>query len=217
MPTENRITEPHSEVKRYRFKGAAGEYVYNADFDRVSAERDALQLRLNAADQRIDEMIAQHQGERAPEPKNEFDARFQRSIDSGNGRPGAFPHENYGACAACGQTPRVFGSYQTDPIGPMVHDFTKAREFNAASAPTPGNSYSDWANKGEKLAQPAPEPQPRYTEYVTHPGESLMGIANRQLRSSERWVEIRDLNAHAFPDMLHHSYYPVGTTIKLPA
>ena len=45
-----------SEVKRYRFKGAAGEYVYSVDFERIAAERDALQLRLNAADQRIDEL-----------------------------------------------------------------------------------------------------------------------------------------------------------------
>lgn len=51
-----------SEVKRYRFKGAAGEYVYAGDFDNaaqcfltaaegcVAAERReaALQLRLNA-------------------------------------------------------------------------------------------------------------------------------------------------------------------------
>ncbi|VVP89411.1 hypothetical protein PS918_03084 [Pseudomonas fluorescens] len=56
MPTENRITEPRTEVKRYRFRGAAGEYIYSADFDRVTAERDALQLHLNAADQRIDEL-----------------------------------------------------------------------------------------------------------------------------------------------------------------
>jgi hypothetical protein len=190
------------------------------DFDRVTAERDALQLRLNAADQRIDEMIAQHQGEPAPEPNNEFDARFLRSIDSGNGqsgafahnfRPGAFSHDNHGACPSCGEYQRIYGSFQTDPFRPMFHD------YKAASAQTPGRAYSDWVNKCEKLAQPAPEPEPRYTEYVTHPGESLMGIANRQLRSSERWVEIRDLNAHAFPDMLHYSYYPVGTTIKLPA
>ncbi|KAI2693254.1 hypothetical protein [Pseudomonas sp. TNT3] len=38
MPTENRITEQPDEVKRYRFKGAAGEYVYAADFD--AAKRD---------------------------------------------------------------------------------------------------------------------------------------------------------------------------------
>lgn len=70
MPTENRITETHDEVKRYRFKGAAGEYVYAGDFDNatrcfldaaersLAAERreQALQLRLNAADQRIDEL-----------------------------------------------------------------------------------------------------------------------------------------------------------------
>jgi hypothetical protein len=33
-----------------------GQYVESVDFDRVTAERDALQLRLNAADQRIDEL-----------------------------------------------------------------------------------------------------------------------------------------------------------------
>lgn len=66
-----------SDVKRYRFKGAAGEYVYAGDFDDamrsflkaaelcLDAERReaALQQRLNTADQRIDEMTARHQGE----------------------------------------------------------------------------------------------------------------------------------------------------------
>ena len=33
--------------------------VLAADFDRVTAERDALQLRLNAADQRIDDLLAE--------------------------------------------------------------------------------------------------------------------------------------------------------------
>ena len=56
MPTENRITEPHTEVKRYRFKGAAGEYVYAGEFDRVTTERDGLQLSLNTADQTIDDL-----------------------------------------------------------------------------------------------------------------------------------------------------------------
>jgi hypothetical protein len=40
----------------YYFKGAAGEYVYSGEFNRVTVERDALQQRLNAADQRIDEL-----------------------------------------------------------------------------------------------------------------------------------------------------------------
>jgi hypothetical protein len=35
-----------------------GRYVESTDFDRVTAERDALRQRLNAADQRIDELIA---------------------------------------------------------------------------------------------------------------------------------------------------------------
>ena len=70
-----------SEVKRYHvqlFKlagdqqkyahGALGavEIVRSSDFDRVSAERDALQLRLNAADQRIDEFSGS-QTDRSPQ------------------------------------------------------------------------------------------------------------------------------------------------------
>ena len=41
--------------------GALGavEIVRASDFDRITAERDALQLRLNAADQRIDELTSQ--------------------------------------------------------------------------------------------------------------------------------------------------------------
>lgn len=34
-------------------------YVLGSEFDRVTAERDALQQRLNAADQRVDELTAQ--------------------------------------------------------------------------------------------------------------------------------------------------------------
>ncbi len=58
---------------------------------------------------------------------------------------------------------------------------------------------------------------PAYVSYTTRPAESLAGIALRQLKDESRWVEIRDINAHAFPDMQSHSYYPAGTVIKLPA
>lgn len=58
---------------------------------------------------------------------------------------------------------------------------------------------------------------PAYVNYTTRPAESLAGIALRQLKDESRWVEIRDINAHAFPDMQSHSYYPAGTVIKLPA
>ncbi|MFU6251954.1 LysM peptidoglycan-binding domain-containing protein [Pseudomonas aeruginosa] len=58
---------------------------------------------------------------------------------------------------------------------------------------------------------------PAYVSYTTRPAESLAGIAIRQLKDESRWVEIRDINAHAFPDMQSHSYYPAGTVIKLPA
>ncbi|WP_330114117.1 hypothetical protein SA496_15730 [Pseudomonas sp. JS3066] len=53
--------------------------------------------------------------------------------------------------------------------------------------------------------------------YTTQPGESLAGIALRQLKDESRWVEIRDLNARPFPDMGPHDYYPVGTVLDMPA
>lgn len=57
---------------------------------------------------------------------------------------------------------------------------------------------------------------PTHASYVTQPGESLAGIAARELGDARRWAEIRDYNAKAFPGMQHHDYYPVGTTIRLP-
>ncbi|WP_311185571.1 hypothetical protein [Pseudomonas aeruginosa] len=71
-----------------------------------------------------------------------------------------------------------------------------------------------------KSAAPVAQAQhsgPAYVSYTTQPAESLAGIALRQLKDESRWVEIRDINAHAFPDMRSHSYYPAGTVIKLPA
>lgn len=74
---------------------------------------------------------------------------------------------------------------------------------------------------GTKLyAAPVAQAQhsvPAYVSYTTRPAESLAGIALRQLKDESRWVEIRDINAHAFPDMQSHNYYPVGTMIKLPS
>jgi hypothetical protein len=63
-------------------------------------------------------------------------------------------------------------------------------------------------------AQPAAR---KYGSYTTQPGESVSGIALRQLKDKSRWVEIRDLNAHAFPDIGPHDYYPVGTVLTMPA
>lgn len=53
--------------------------------------------------------------------------------------------------------------------------------------------------------------------HTTDSGESLCGIALRQLGDETRWTEIRDLNADRFPDMLGADYYPVGTVLKMPA
>lgn len=68
MPTENKPSLSLPEVKRWQLKGfipgVEGEskavfrpvVVLADDFDRITAERDALQLRLNAADQQIDQL-----------------------------------------------------------------------------------------------------------------------------------------------------------------
>jgi len=68
MPTENKLALSQPDVKRWQLKGfipgVEGEskavfrpvVVLADDFDRIAAQRDALQQRLNAADQRIDEL-----------------------------------------------------------------------------------------------------------------------------------------------------------------
>ena len=52
--------------------------------------------------------------------------------------------------------------------------------------------------------------------YTTRPGESVAGIALRQLKDEGRWREIVALNADRFPDQRACDYYPVGTRILLP-
>jgi hypothetical protein len=52
--------------------------------------------------------------------------------------------------------------------------------------------------------------------HKTEPGESLAGMAIRQLGDEKRWTEIRDLNADRFPDMGPNDYYPVGTVLRMP-
>lgn len=63
----------------------------------------------------------------------------------------------------------------------------------------------------------AQQPAPAYGSYTTRPAEAVAGIALRQLGDESRWVEIRDLNAHAFPGIGPHDYYPVGTVLRMPA
>lgn len=52
--------------------------------------------------------------------------------------------------------------------------------------------------------------------YTTRPGESVMGIALRQLKNEKRWPEIIKLNEDRFADVGPHDYYPVGTVLVLP-
>ena len=69
MPLEMAM---ESELSRRQFHSIAHDLL--RDFDRVTAERDALQLRLNAADQRIDEL---ERGVKAPlDPPQPFTEQF---------------------------------------------------------------------------------------------------------------------------------------------
>lgn len=68
-----------------------------------------------------------------------------------------------------------------------------------------------------RAALSAQQSAPAYGSYTTRPAESVAGIALRQLGDESRWVEIRDLNAHAFPGIGPHDYYPVGTVLRMPA
>lgn len=63
----------------------------------------------------------------------------------------------------------------------------------------------------------AQQSAPAYGSYTTRPAEAVAGIALRQLGDESRWVEIRDLNSHAFPGIGPHDYYPVGTLLRMPA
>ena len=64
--------------------------------------------------------------------------------------------------------------------------------------------------QGEALDDPEPT-------YTTQPGESLMGIAFRELSSEHRWKEIRNMNAAQFGMLAPHEYYPVGSVLRMPA
>lgn len=56
-------------------------------------------------------------------------------------------------------------------------------------------------------------PGPRHE---TWPGETLAGVALRQLGDESRWGEIKDLNPDACIHMGRHDYLRPGTMLQLP-
>lgn len=54
-------------------------------------------------------------------------------------------------------------------------------------------------------------------DYVTMPGETLEGIAHRELGDPRRWSEISDINWGAHPGTKLWDRFPPGTTISIPA
>lgn len=61
----------------------------------------------------------------------------------------------------------------------------------------------------------APQASAEPTTYTTRPGESVMGIALRELGNEEAWRHILACNPQ-FADLLPHEYFPVGTVLTLP-
>ncbi|MBD8493873.1 hypothetical protein [Pseudomonas syringae] len=125
-------------------------------------------------------------------------------------------------CESCGATAPTLAVWnsaqQADPVARELI----AEAWRLMDGQDPNTAAWHFAASAYLRAAPLeqvdrPAEQPTYTEYVTLPGESLMGIAARQLKAAGFWVEIRDLNAHAFPNMGPHYYYPVGTKLRLPA
>lgn len=55
-----------------------------------------------------------------------------------------------------------------------------------------------------------------YDKYTTNAGESLAGIAHRQLKDEDRWVEIEAANRHLYVHKDANDYYPAGAVILLP-
>lgn len=55
-----------------------------------------------------------------------------------------------------------------------------------------------------------------YDKYTTYAGESLAGIAHRQLKDEDRWVEIEAANRHLYVHKEANDYYPAGAVILLP-
>ena len=99
-------------------------------------------------------------------------------------------------------------------------EFPEVESARAALANLPecgccGRTGECDADCDARLAAPAVQAV-QYSSYSTSPGESVAGIALRQLGEESRWIEIRDLNAHAFPDVGPHDYYPAGTKLVMP-
>lgn len=111
-------------------------------------------------------------------------------------------------CPFCGDpNPNLtHDDYVHDDLRPMpVVECTKCHTWVRAEA---------W-NRRAQL--PAGGAVPVYGKYVTRCGEMVAGIALRQLGAEKRWVEIRDLNAHAFPGIGANDMYPPYTELIMPA
>lgn len=105
---------------------------------------------------------------------------------------------------------------EAEPMAEVVDMKYNAVKFYRKNAQGDSLPYLQPGTKLCIAAFPTPPTGTSADRYWTQPGESLMGIALRQLKDESRWTEIRDLNAASFPDMGPHDYYPVGTALHMP-
>lgn len=95
-----------------------------------------------------------------------------------------------------------------------LHQNNSERDYGYWYLVSEINNEFEWAGP---LSRHPPALAAQYKSYTTQPAESLAGMAARQLKDESRWIEIRDANAQAFPDMGPSDYYPVGSIIKIPS
>jgi len=91
---------------------------------------------------------------------------------------------------------------------PNAPDARRALPAAKAEPPIPSPLL---LSAGKSLATPAGDPARRY---VTKKGDTLFGIAKRELRDGKKWREIYEINRALLPS---ETVVPVGLTLTLPA
>lgn len=77
------------------------------------------------------------------------------------------------------------------------------------------SSWEKDLNRIERKAKIRKNTEDGFTSYVTEPGESISGIAMRQLGDENAWLSILSLNVEEYGTLKSFEYFPVQSVIKL--
>lgn len=80
------------------------------------------------------------------------------------------------------------------------------------------DQLSSWErdlNRIERKAKIRKNTEDGFTSYVTEHGESISGIAMRQLGNERAWLSILEMNAKEYGILKSFEYFPVYSVIKL--